>query len=65
MICVYPADDVREATSQPAKLVMSSFYQFGQRALKSLVTIEQRGNSSFTGLRGISKFVQKISSLTR
>ena len=28
MICVYPADDVREAISQPAELVMSSFHQF-------------------------------------
>ena len=35
MIFVYPADDVREAISRPAELVMSSFHQFVQRALKS------------------------------
>ena len=60
MICVYPADDVREAISQPAELVMSSFHQFVQWALKSPVTIRQRGNLSFISLRRISEFVQKI-----
>ena len=47
MFCVYAADDVREAISQSAELVMSSFHQFVQRALKSPVTTEHRGNSSF------------------
>ena len=61
MICVYPADDVREAISRPAELVMLSFLQFVQGALKTPVTIEQRENSSFTWLRRISKFMQKIS----
>ena len=60
LICVYPADDVREAISGPAELVMSFFHQFVQRAIKSPVTIEQRGNSSFIWLRRISNFVQKI-----
>ena len=58
-ICAYPADDVRDAISEPAELVMSSFHQFVQQALKSSVTIEQRGNSSCIWLRRISKFVQK------
>ena len=40
MICVYPADDVRESISWPVELVMSSFHQFVQQALKSLVTTE-------------------------
>ena len=47
MFCVYAADDVREAISRSVELVMSSFHQFVQRALKSPVTIEHRGNSSF------------------
>ena len=46
-------DNVREAISRPAELVMSPFHQFIQRALKSPVTIEQRGNSSFISLRRI------------
>ena len=40
MICVYPADDVRKSISWPVELVMSSFHQFVQQALKSVVTIE-------------------------
>ena len=44
MICVYPANDVGEAISRPAELVMSSLHQFVLRALKSPVIIEQRGN---------------------
>ena len=60
MICVYPPNYVRKAVSRPAELVMSSFHQFVQRALKSPITIEQRGNSSFIWLRRISNFVQKI-----
>ena len=46
--------------SQPAELVMSSFYQFVQRALKSAVTTEQRGNSWFIWLKRISNFAQRI-----
>ena len=61
MICVYPADDVRQSISRPAELAMLSFHQFVQRALKSPVTIEQRGILSFIWLRRISRFVQKIS----
>ena len=61
IICVYPADDVREAISRPAELVMPSFPQFVQRALKSLGATKQRRNSSFIWLRRTSKFVQKIS----
>ena len=60
MIFLYP-EDVREATSQPAELVMSFFHQFVQRALKYALLIEQSGNSSFIWLKRISKFVQKIS----
>ena len=30
MICVYPADDVREAISEPAELVMSSFHHYNE-----------------------------------
>ena len=47
MICVYPADDVRGSFCRLVALVMLSFHQFVQRALKSPVTIEQIGNSSF------------------
>ena len=39
MICLYPADYVREAIFPPTELVMSSFHQFVQRALKFSVTI--------------------------
>ena len=53
MICV--------AISWPVELVMLPFHQFVQPALKSQVTAEQRGNSSFIWLRMISNFVQKIS----
>ena len=56
IICIYPADNVREF-SEPVELLMSSFDQFVQQALKSPVAIEQRGNSSFIWLRRISKFV--------
>ena len=45
MICVYPADDVRGSFCRLVALVMLSFHQFVQRALKSPVTIEQIGNS--------------------
>ena len=61
MICVYPADNVREAISWPAELLKTSSHQFVQQALKSPVTTEQRGNSSFIWLRRISKFMEKIS----
>ena len=57
MICVYHADDAREAISQPAELVILFFHQFVQRALKSPVTVQQRGNSSFIWLRRIPNFV--------
>ena len=39
MICLYPADYVREAIAPPTELVMSSFHQIVQRALKFPVTI--------------------------
>ena len=65
MICVYHADDVREAISQPAELVILFFHQFVQRALKSRVTIEYRGNSSIIWLGRILKFLQKISNSSR
>ena len=61
MIYVHPADNVREAISRPAELKMLSFQQFVQGTLKSWVTIEQRGNSSFIWLGRISNFVRKIS----
>ena len=61
MICAYLAKNVRKYISQHVELVLSSFCQFVQRALKCPVTIEQRGNLSFIWLRRISKFVQKIS----
>ena len=60
MTFAYPAGDVREAISQPGELVTSSYNQFVQGALKSPVTVEPRGSSSFIWLRRISKFVQKI-----
>ena len=60
MIFACPAGDVREAISQPGELVTSSYNQFVQGALKSPVTFEPRGSSSFIWLRRISKFVQKI-----
>ena len=60
IICVYPADDVRESISQPVELVVLSFHQFVQRAWKFPVKIEQGGTPSCIWLRRISKFVQKI-----
>ena len=65
MICVYPTDDERESISQPVELVISPSHQFVQRALKSPVTIKQRGNSSFIYLRRISKFVQNTPNFSR
>ena len=51
IICVYPADDVRESSSRLAELVISFFHNLALRALKSPVTTEQIGNSSFMLLR--------------
>ena len=45
IICVYPADDVRESSSRLAELVISFFHNLALRALKSPVTTEQIGNS--------------------
>ena len=47
------ADDVREPNSRLAELVISCFHHLELRALKSLVTTEQIGNSSLMSLRSI------------
>ena len=39
IICLYPADDVRESISCPIELVMSFFHHLEHRALKSPVII--------------------------
>ena len=52
---------MRESVSWPGVLVISFFHQLEQRALKSPVTMEDVGNSSFILLRSKSKFTQKIS----
>ena len=54
------ADDVREPNSRLAELVISCFHHLELRALKSLVTTEQIGNSSLMSLRSISKFAPKF-----
>ena len=43
MICVYPVDDIGKTISR-AELAMSPSHQPVQPALKSPVTIQQRGN---------------------
>ena len=63
MICIHPADDVREYISGPIELVMSSLHQFVQRASKSAVTIEQIGNSSFSGQEEYQKLCKRFRSL--
>ena len=40
IICVYPAEDVRDQISWPGVLVISFFHQLEQRALRSPVTME-------------------------
>ena len=47
IICLYPADDVRELISCPAELVMSFFHHLEHRALKSSLIIEHSGKSLF------------------
>ena len=47
IICLYPADDVRESISCPIELVMSFFHHLEHRALKSPVIIEHTGNSLY------------------
>ena len=59
IICVCPADDVRGSSSRPAELVISFFHHLELRALKSPVTTEQIGNSSFMLLRSVSNFALK------
>ena len=45
IICIYPADNLRESISCPAELVISFCHHLEQRALKSPVTTEHKGNS--------------------
>ena len=47
VICLYPADDVRESIFCPVELVMSFFHHLQHLALKSPKTIEHSGNSLF------------------
>ena len=47
MICIQPAHDVRKSASFPIKFVMSFLYHPEHGALKSPVTTEQTGSSSF------------------
>ena len=47
IICLYPADDVRESISCSIELVMSFFHHLEHRALKSPVIIEHTGNSLY------------------
>ena len=55
IICLYPADDVRDSISCPAGLLISFFHHPEHRALKSSVITEHKGSSSFILL--ISKSV--------
>ena len=61
IICLYPAEDVTESISWLGVLVISFFHQLEERALKSPVTMEHIGNSSFILLRSKSKFTKKFS----
>ena len=54
VICLYPADDVRESSSRPEKLVISFLHNHELGALKSPARTEQIGNSSFMSLRHVS-----------
>ena len=54
VICLYTADDVRESSSRPGKLVISFFHNHELGALKSPMRSEQIGNSSFMSLRHVS-----------
>ena len=56
IICVYPADDVTESSSRLAELVISLFHDLALQALKSPVTREKIGNSSFMLLRIVPNF---------
>ena len=40
IICLYPADDVRESISCPVELVISFFHHLDHQALKSPVIIQ-------------------------
>ena len=47
IICLYPADDLRESVSCPVELVMSFFHHREYLALKSPAIIEHSGNLLF------------------
>ena len=47
IVCLYPADDVRESVSCPTELVMAFFHHLEHRALKSPIIVEHSGNSLF------------------
>ena len=47
IICVYPADDVRDSSSRLAELLISFFHNLALRELKPPVTNEQIGNSCY------------------
>ena len=60
IICIYPAIDVRESNFRSTELVISFSHNLELWALKSPVTTDQIGNSSFVSLRSVSKFAQKF-----
>ena len=61
VICLYPADNVTESISWPAKLVISFCHHLEQRALKSPVTVVHQENSWLVLLRSKSNFEKKLS----
>ena len=52
IICLYPADDVRESIPCPTELVISSIHHLQHRALNPPVIIKHSGNSLFIWLIG-------------
>ena len=61
IICLYPADDVRDSISCPAGLLISFFLHLEHQALKSPVITEHKGSLSFILLISKSNLVQKSS----
>ena len=56
IVCTYPAQDVRKSISWPGILAISFLHQLEQWTLKSPVTMEHIGDSSFKLLRPKSQF---------
>ena len=61
IICLYPADDVRDSISCPTGLLISFFLHLEHQALKSPVITEHKGSLSFILLISKSNLVQKSS----